>query len=206
MVAYFAIFAQIFLYNGDDGAKVSELTTAAETHTGSIFSLSWSADSKQLLSSSADCTTKLWDIGAGSVVQTWKATDQSEVGDQQVGNWWKGDFMISVSLRGDINYLSKESATPTKVVRGHQRPITALAPCSSDTFVSGSSDGRILKWSVTDGLPTALSGTGHTNQVTGLAASGNTVVSTGMDDSARFIDVAGNSFRWVGRDKMRLRR
>lgn len=210
---------KIFLYNGDNGDRLSELSASADSHAGSIFSLCWSSDSRHLLSSSADCTAKLWDVTAGTVVQTWKLG--SEVGDQQVGNWWRGDYMISVSLKGDINYLTRDSPTPSRVVmvsrsqkwirslvngwtcldlQGHQRPITALAASSSNTFVTGSSDGRVLQWSAANGTPTAVEGPGHSNQVTGIACSAPNIgiaTSTGMDDTARFISLAKHSYGWV---------
>ncbi|KAI9021940.1 WD40-repeat-containing domain protein [Hyaloraphidium curvatum] len=184
---------KIFLYDGDSAEKVAELTAAAESHTGSIFSLCWSPDSKQLISSSADCSVKLWDVEKPAVVQTWKLGESGDAGDQQVGNWWRGDHLLSVSLRGDINFLSTASLKPTKMVVGHQRPVTALAVCAPDTFVSGSSDGRILKWSA-EGTAENVQGVGHTNQVVGLAKAATQVVSAGMDDSARFIDVEKGAF------------
>lgn len=90
--------------------------------------------------------------------------------------------------------LGSDRSDLTIATQGHQKPITALTAVSADTFVSGSSDGRVLKWSLGEGLPSALHGSTHTNQVTGLAVAGSEVVSTGMDDSARFIDVTKGSF------------
>lgn len=60
---------KIFLYDGKTGDKVDELTTAENTHSAGIFSLAWSPDSTQILSSSADYTAKIWDISAKSVVK-----------------------------------------------------------------------------------------------------------------------------------------
>ena len=60
---------KIFLYDGKTGDKIDELTTAEGSHKGSVFALSWSPDSTQLLSSSADYTAKIWDINTKSVVK-----------------------------------------------------------------------------------------------------------------------------------------
>lgn len=60
---------KIFLYDGKTGDKVDELTTAENTHSAGIFSLSWSPDSTQILSSSADYTAKIWDVNAKAVVK-----------------------------------------------------------------------------------------------------------------------------------------
>ena len=60
---------KIFLYDGKTGDKLDELSTAENSHTGNIFALSWSADSTQILTSSADCTAKIWDVSANAVVK-----------------------------------------------------------------------------------------------------------------------------------------
>lgn len=37
--------------------------------------------------------------------------------NQQIGNLWQGDHIISLSLSGDINYLSLNSSSPVKVIK-----------------------------------------------------------------------------------------
>ena len=70
LLATAAADGKIFLYDGKTGDKVDELTASAEnTHSAGIFSLSWSPDSTQLLSSSADSSAKIWDVNAKSVVK-----------------------------------------------------------------------------------------------------------------------------------------
>lgn len=51
---------KIFLYDGSTGDRVAEFTEGA--HSGGVFAVSWSPDSKQLFTSSADSTCKIWDI------------------------------------------------------------------------------------------------------------------------------------------------
>lgn len=60
---------KLFLYDGKTGDKIEELTTAENTHTAGIFSISWSPDSTQILTSSADYTAKIWDVNAKAVVK-----------------------------------------------------------------------------------------------------------------------------------------
>jgi hypothetical protein len=51
----------------------------------------------------------------------------NDVNDQQVGCLWQYDTLISVSLSGDINYLDPQNPNkPAKVVKGHNKVITAL--------------------------------------------------------------------------------
>jgi WD repeat-containing protein 1 (actin-interacting protein 1) len=59
----------MFLYDGKTGTKVDELSFAEGRHTGTVFSLSWNPDSKQLASASADMTTKIWDISTKQVIR-----------------------------------------------------------------------------------------------------------------------------------------
>jgi len=41
----------------------------------------------------------------------------NEVDDQQVGCLWQGDYLVSLSLSGNLNYLDKNSPSkPTKVI------------------------------------------------------------------------------------------
>jgi WD40 repeat protein len=60
---------QMYLYDGKTGDKVCELSGAEGKHTGTVFSLSWNPDSKQLVSASADMTAKIWDITTKTVVR-----------------------------------------------------------------------------------------------------------------------------------------
>ncbi|TPX34145.1 hypothetical protein SmJEL517_g03113 [Synchytrium microbalum] len=185
--------SKVFLYDGKTGDKIAELSSAANSHTGGIFALSWSPDSKHVLTSSADMTAKLWDVGSKSVVNTY-AFSGSGVDDQQVGNLWQGEHMISLSLSGDLNYLDKSSSKPLRVVKGHQKGITALEVASDKTLYSGSYDGRVYSWVEGAGSGTSLSGSGHSNQVSAMSADGGKIISVGMDDSVRSIDVSGKSF------------
>ncbi|CAG8532420.1 8346_t:CDS:10, partial [Racocetra persica] len=171
---------KVFLYEGKTGSKLSCLSDAVATdsHKGSIFAVSWSPDGKQLLTSSGDKTAKIWDIEAQKVVQTFGFSDT--IDDQQVGNFWEGEYIISLSLSGDINYLDQKSPSPVKVVKGHQKAITAFTQSEDSTLFTGSYDG--------------LGGNTHTNSVTQLTSQGKKVVSVGMDDTVRMIDVDVKSF------------
>jgi len=59
--------AKIFLYDGSTGDKIAEITDGA--HAGGIFSMSWSPDSKQFMTSSADMTVKIWDLAERKAIK-----------------------------------------------------------------------------------------------------------------------------------------
>lgn len=70
--------------------------------------------------------------------------------DMQVGVAWTGNTIISLSLRGELTYMDASNiATPTMVIRGHNKNITALATdASGSTLVSASYDGILNKFTI----------------------------------------------------------
>jgi WD40 repeat protein len=108
----------VFIYDGKTGEKVSQLAG----HTGGVFSASWSPDGKCLQTVSADTSVRIWDIATASVVDTMYTSETpGAIEDQQVGSLWQGDYILSVSLSGAINYWDRKSARPSRVVSGHQK-------------------------------------------------------------------------------------
>ncbi|KAH9941649.1 WD40 repeat-like protein [Epithele typhae] len=180
--------SKVFLYDGKTGDVVAELTDSP--HTGSIMACGWSPDSKSLVTSSADCTVKLWDIDAKKVKTTWSLGPG--VSNQQVGNTWTpGDDIVSLSMSGDLNLFDARaaSAAPTRVLHAPQKAVTAglRAPGGSATFVVGTADGRVLAH---DGAEYAYAGgEAHASLVAGFAAApGGTVHSVGVDDKLRELE------------------
>ncbi|CAO3671286.1 unnamed protein product [Rhizopus stolonifer] len=181
---------KIFVYDGKTGDKLDELSAAENSHTGSIFALSWSDDSTHLLSSSADCTAKIWDVKAKTVLHTFTIdASPNPVENQQVGNLWKGDYLITASLSGDFHYLDKNTGKITRHVSGHAKAITAITVSEQDTLFTGSYDGRICHWKLgQDNEHTSafnVEGDGHANQVTALLSHGDQFASVAMDDTLR---------------------
>ncbi|KAI5922703.1 WD repeat domain-containing protein [Camillea tinctor] len=192
---------RIQLYDGKTGEPTK--TIGENEHTGSILAVSWSSDSKRFVTASADQTVKLWDVEAGSVVKTWKigADDGINVQDQQVGVVWPhgrtDGLIISLSLSGDLNYLTEGSSKPIKVIQGHNKSITALGGGSDgkgNTLWTGSFDGRVCSWDVSSGVATAIDGQTHTNQVTEFATISGRTYSVGWDDTLRIADESAKTF------------
>ncbi|KAF8893170.1 WD40-repeat-containing domain protein [Gymnopilus junonius] len=186
--------AKVFIYDGKTGDTVAEFTDSP--HKGTIFACSWSPDSKSFFTSSADCTVKLWDAQTQKAVTTW--TVGSGVNYQQVGNTWSGQSdLVSLSISGDLNVFDPRTADkPVRVLSAPQRSVTAIAPTSSGTFLTGTADGRVYAYYPSTQESKVLEGEGHSNNVSGLAASSKdgTVYSAGYDDRVREISPDGTSF------------
>ena len=196
---------KIWLYDGKTGEVKSQI--GADGHEGSIFAVSWAKDSKSFVTSSADQTVKIWDAEAGKTTQSWRLGSEEgviSVPDHQVGVVWPSgrldDLIISLNLVGDLTYLNKGSSKPSRIVKGHQKNVTAAtissADSSSPTLWTGGSDGRIYAWSTEDGVADAVDGQMHSNIVSSVAAapSGDKIQSTAWDDTLRTIDAKTRVF------------
>lgn len=191
---------RIWLYDGKTGEAQKQIGEGE--HTGSIFGVSWAKDSKSFVTCSADQTVKIWDAEVGKATQTWRMGEDKVVSipDQQVGVVWphgrSDGLVISVDLEGNLNYLTQGSPKPVKVVRGHQKNITAadLTP-DSKTLFTGSSEGRVRSWDIAAGSASEIGGESHSNYVAGFAASlSGQIYSVGWDDALRAIDTSAKTF------------
>ncbi len=198
---------KVWVYDGKTGEVRTELVDSSEGHTGSIFGVSWAKDSKSFVTCSADRTVKVWDAETGKVKHTWSFGETVDVADQQVGVVWPAgrsdDLIISLSLNGSLNYLHPSASKPRSVISGHQKNITALAASitsdSTPTLWTGSSEGRLCAWDASAGTAEAIEGDGHTNIISGLAATSSSskhpqVFSCGWDDSLRTTDADARTF------------
>lgn len=120
------------------------------------------------------------------------------VENQQVGNLWKGDHLVTASLSGEFSYLDKNSGSISRRIDGHNKAITALSVSKEDTFFTGSYDGRVFGWKYgSEGDHTTaerVEGDGHKNQVTSLVSADDEIVSVAMDDTLRLGSVADCKF------------
>ncbi|KAL5118479.1 WD40 repeat-like protein [Pleosporales sp. CAS-2024a] len=192
---------RIWLYDGRTGEPKAHIGDGV--HTGSIFAISWAQDSTRFATASADQTVRIWDAQAAKAVQSWRMGDQgvASVPDQQVGVVWpparSDGLLVSVDLDGNLNYLVEGTPRPTRVVRGHQKNITAAA-ISDSTFATGSYDGRVLAWDLSTGLADKIDGAAHSNYVAGITTSNPAteaeLFSVGWDDTLRSISVPSKIF------------
>ncbi|XP_077991958.1 WD repeat-containing protein 1-B-like [Glandiceps talaboti] len=179
-----------FIYDGKTGELIGELggNGGQSAHAGGIYGVSWSPDSTEVLTVSADKTAKIWNVEKNELVTEFKMG--TDLMDQQVGCLWMGDYLLSVSLSGNINYLDRNNpTTPLRIIKGHNKPITSLEVTEDkSTIYSGSSNGQIKYWSPSTGVAEDVGGDQHTNQVSCISAGSDDLVTVSMDDTTRTID------------------
>ncbi|KAI0792397.1 quinon protein alcohol dehydrogenase-like superfamily [Abortiporus biennis] len=188
--------AKVFLYDGKNGDTIGEFTD--NPHTGTVYGVSWSPDSKSLVTSSADRTVKLWDVETKKNITTY-TLGTSGLDSQQVGNTWTGgDDIVSIAMNGDLNIFDKRVGDkPSRILHAPSKAITSALPTGPSTFLTGSSDGRILSFNSPEDGYDEVKGTGHATFIVGLksnATSSGKVYSTAYDDKVKEIDLNGKSF------------
>ncbi|XP_004522339.1 actin-interacting protein 1 [Ceratitis capitata] len=183
---------KVFLYDGASSELIGEFGSPA--HKGGVYAVAWKPDGTQLLTCSGDKTCRLWNVETRELINEFLMG--TTVDDQQVSCLWQGEHLLTVSLSGNISYLNVEDPTkPLRVVKGHNKPITVLG-LSDDrsTIYTGSHDGVVTNWNSGSGVNDRVAGTGHGNQINGIAAWGDFVYTCGIDDSLRQISIEGNAY------------
>ncbi|GFO44799.1 actin-interacting protein 1, partial [Plakobranchus ocellatus] len=191
---------KLFMYDGATSDFIGELG-GPKAHAGGIYAICFSSDGKQLLSVSADKTAKIWDIDANTV-QT-QFVLGTTVNDMQVGCLWQGDYLLTVSLSGYINFLDiANPEQPKRVIKGHNKPITALAITDDGSrFYTASSDGLIITWDARSSENDDFKGKGHVNQVSDMVLDGGHLITVSMDDTLRFTSIESMEY---GNDSVKL--
>ncbi|GLV34968.1 flare [Carabus blaptoides fortunei] len=177
---------KVFLYDGTTSDLVGEFGSPA--HKGGVYGVGFSPDGKQLLTASGDKTCRLWDVETRQVVSEFVMGQTVE--DQQVSCLWQGQYLLSVSLSGFINYLDvNDPAKPIRILKGHNKPITVLELSEDRSSIyTGSHDGNVTSWNAASGENDRITGIGHGNQINGMRASGTKVYTCGIDDSLKQFD------------------
>ncbi|CDW55423.1 actin interacting protein 1 [Trichuris trichiura] len=163
---------KVFVYDGTEGTNLKELLDPACNscaHKGGVYALSWNSTGKQLLTASADRTCKIWDV------------EVETVNDQQLACLWQGDYLLSVSLSGCINYLDPSNPQkPRMVVKGHSKPVTSVAADrENDTFFTGDMEGAVGNSSTLK----FLSPKWHSSQVQAMHKTKDILLTVSMDDT-----------------------
>ncbi|XP_014604256.1 PREDICTED: actin-interacting protein 1 [Polistes canadensis] len=178
---------KVFMYDGTTSNLVGEVGSPA--HQGGVYGVGWKPDGTQLLTASGDKTCRLWDVETRSLISEFNMG--TTVDDQQVSCLWQGDYLLTVSLSGFINYLDVNNPSkPIRIIKGHNKPITVLtlSPDRSNIY-TGSHDGYITSWNAETGENDRVRGNGHGNQINGMKATKNILYTAGIDDTLRSVDI-----------------
>lgn len=183
------------IFDGKTGDKIGQLD-ATEGHKSGVYGAAWSPDSNQVLTVSADKTAKLWDATSFKCLATFALGSDTE--DQQLGCIWNGanGEIVTVALSGFLNFLDISSPDkPKKIVRGHNKRITALAfDKVRSAIYSADFEGRLLEWDVNTANTEMFSGPKHATQISAIAVSGDKLYTISMDDSLKISSIGGRTF------------
>ncbi|ODV69245.1 WD40 repeat-like protein [Hyphopichia burtonii NRRL Y-1933] len=188
----------IVIYDGKTGEFVKKVEGA---HNGGIFGLSWYKDSSAFVTASADNTLKVWNLDFEST-KTYVIDSKVSVENQQVSVIVANDYIVSLSLNGNLNYF-KEETNPSFVIPGHQKSLTAIY--YGDGLYTGGSDGTIMKWNVKDTIdPIPESVRAHSNYIASITEFGS-IVSAGWDDTlktnSKSLGLSGQPKQLIKNDK-----
>ncbi|KAH3707761.1 hypothetical protein DPMN_067176 [Dreissena polymorpha] len=182
-----------------DGTTSDQLGTLGDkAHNGGIYALEFSADGKEVLTVSGDKSAKIWNVADPKNAQevvTFSFGNQ--ISDMMVGCLWSGNNLITVSLDGFISFLDRNNpSTPSKVLKGHNKPVTALAlsPDRSTIYSSGLEAVSASKDKVNANIYILSVLICHTNQVLEMVAVGDSLISVSMDDTIRFTSLSSRQY------------
>lgn len=188
------------IFDGKIGEKIGELSKEGG-HTGSIYAASWSPDSKQVLTVSADKSAKIWEIsetGNGTVKKTLTFGSQGGADDMLVGCLWLNDHLITVSLGGIISLLSAvDPDKPPKTISGHMKSINAIAlslQSGQSEVCSSSYDGVIVRWILGVGYAGRVERKDST-QIKCLATIEGELVTCGFDNKVRRVPLLSEQYK-----------
>ncbi|KAH3674310.1 hypothetical protein WICPIJ_009589 [Wickerhamomyces pijperi] len=180
----------IVLYDGKTGSVVRKISNA---HDGGILSVCF-VSNEQFVTASTDGTVKLWDAVSSDdkCVRTWSALPAEQTGKsvdhQQVSVVCTKDYIVSLSLNGDLNLFARaeeSTATAVRVLQGHQKSIVSGLVLNETTLYTGSYDGKVCQWDLSTGEATPVKS--HSNLIVGINKVGKHVISTGWDDKTQTI-------------------
>ncbi|KAL6584490.1 Actin-interacting protein 1-2 [Orobanche minor] len=183
------------IYDAKTGDIIGELSFD-DGHKGTIYAISWSPDSTQVLTVSADKSAKIWEISEdniGKVKKTLTCPGSGGVDDMLVGCLWQNDHIVIVSLGGTLYLYSVGDLDKAPLsLSGHMKNVSSLAVPRNDpkVILSSSYDGLIVKWVRGNGYCVKLERK-VVSQIKCLAAVDEEVVSSGFDNKVWRLSLQG---------------
>jgi WD40 repeat protein len=139
---------------------------------------------RQMVSSSADGSVRLWDVESESLIRTWRSHDEQTYA---LAVTIDGTCVFSVGAAGTIECWSVDHSAPIAAFIGHKGPITDLFISEDGTRLvsaAGFGDCSVRSWTL-DGKPVAVMREHTAYVVRVLELPDRQVVSASLDGSVR---------------------
>ncbi|KAF7508093.1 hypothetical protein GJ744_009675 [Endocarpon pusillum] len=165
----------------------SQCLQTLEGHSGPIYSVTFSADSRRLASASSDRTVRLWDSETGALQQTLEGHSKSV---NSVAFSADGRRLASASYDSTVRLWDSETGALQQTLEGHSKSVNSVAfSADGRRLASASDDSTVRLWdSETGALQQTLEG--HSSLVNSVAfsADGRRLASASDDSTVRLWD------------------
>ncbi|HEU4478873.1 MAG TPA: PQQ-binding-like beta-propeller repeat protein [Pyrinomonadaceae bacterium] len=161
----------------------------AEANTATSLVITFSPDSKSIVSGACDYTTKLWDVATGQQTHSWNGHSGGVV---SVAFSPDGKAIASGSLDQTVKVWDLASTKELYSLASHVTEIQSLAVSPDGRIIArGSTDGKVKLWDTATRKP-LQSLEGHVYRINALAFSkdGRIVASGGADNKILLWNVA----------------
>jgi hypothetical protein len=170
-------------WDTETGAAVQIL----KGHSGQVWSVAFSPDSKQVISGSDDGTVRLWDTETGAALQILKG-HLSTV--SSVAFLPDGKQVVSGSYDRTVRLWDAETGAALWTLKGHSDWVSSVAfSPNGKQVVSGSYDQTVRLWDAETGAALwTLKGHSGSVSLVAFSPNGDQVVSGSYDRTVRFWD------------------
>ncbi|QSJ17231.1 PD40 domain-containing protein [Nostoc sp. UHCC 0702] len=169
-----------------------EVSREIPVHSGKVYSVAWSADGKMLASGSEDGTVKLWSTVDGK--ELWNHKKNYSVRSVS----FSPDGKLLAWTSGRIIKLRSKGDKEIRTLKRHNKEILSVSfSHDSKMLASGSRDGTIKLWNLTNNKQEML--TGHRGEVRSVAWSpdGKLLASGSTDNTLKLWNLENRRERWT---------
>jgi len=128
------------------------LGIARMRHGFYVTAIAYSPDGSKLASASADASVKIWDLGNGREIRSYRGSKDPV----RALAWSKDGKYIASTAGNEIHIWNPEDGKLKTALKGHEKPVGALAfHPDGNILASGADDPSVRLWDVEKGSETA---------------------------------------------------